>query len=158
MLATDSDTPLVPCILAARRNAARDARAAAREQRRGAPPAPAVSASRARLVALARVPDPRARAGSRETPCLGCVRSALKGMSTGECFDTAGRGARCLRCSHGHKCEPVPEHLQLLARRLVGALVNRASKGKISNLRSAMRVMLELEEEEEEEEEEEDEE
>jgi len=158
MLATDSDTLLVPRILAARRNAACDARAAAREQRCNAPSAPAVSASRAHLVALARVPDPRARAGSRETPCLECVRSALKRMSTGECFDTAGRGARCLRCSHRHKCESVPEHLQLLARRLMGALVNRVSKGKISNLRSAMRVMLKLEKEEKEEEEEEDEE
>jgi len=155
MLATDSDTPLVPRIFAACRNAAYNARAAAWKQCHNAPPAPAVNASRAYLVALARVPDPRARAGFWETLCLRCIRSALKRISTGEYFDTAGYSARCLRCSHRHKCKPVPKHLQLLARRLIDILVNRTSKSKISNLRSAMRIMLKLEKEKEEKEKEE---
>jgi len=135
-------------ILAACRNAAYNAYAAARKQYCNAFPAPAVSASRVYLVALARVPDPRARAGSRETLCLKCVCSALKEMSTGEYFDTAGYNARYLRCFYRHKCKPVSKHLQLLARHFVNILVNCASKNKIFNLRSAMKIILKLEKEE----------
>jgi len=55
----------------------------------------------------------------RHIPCLGCVRSALKGMSIGDCWDTAGKGKRCERCSHGHKCEEVPDDCKALSRRFV---------------------------------------
>jgi len=154
ILATDSDTSLVPRILAACRNAACNARAAVQEQRYSAPSASAVNASRIYLVALARVPDLKARAGSRETLCLKCVCSALKRISTGEYFDTAGCNARCLRCSYRHKCKPVPKHLQLLARRFIDILINRTFKGKISNLRSAIKVIFKLKKEKKEEKEE----
>jgi hypothetical protein len=101
-----------------------------------------------KLARLARSPDSRARAGLRKTPCLGCVRSALKGMSTGECWETAGRGSRCYLCSHGHTCKPVPANLSVLARRLVSVLGDpSSSETKIRNHRVAMRIMLGLEEE-----------
>jgi len=65
-------------------------------------------------------------------------------MSTGEYFDTAGYNAQYLYCFYRHKCKPVSEHFQLLARRLINTLVNCIFKGKISNLRSAIKIMLEL--------------
>ncbi|KAF1938448.1 hypothetical protein EJ02DRAFT_22585 [Clathrospora elynae] len=43
----------------------------------------------------------------RVHPCLGCVRSALAGRSSGECFDQSGGGSRCFRCASGHSCVPV---------------------------------------------------
>lgn len=46
----------------------------------------------------------------RAVPCLGCVKSALAGLSLGECHNVAGSSARrCLRCSAGGSCEPLPE-------------------------------------------------
>ena len=89
MLVIDSNTFLIFCIFAACCNTACNACAAVWKQRYSAPPAPAVSISRVYLVALARVPDLRARAGFRETLCLKCIYSAFKKILTGEYFDTA---------------------------------------------------------------------
>jgi len=125
------DEPLVPVLLAQHAAAAA---AAAKEKEK--------EERRARS---------KARAGLRKTPCLGCVRSALKGMSTGQCWETAGRGARCFRCSQGHTCVAVPAHLSALARRLVGVLVDPSSSDTVKhNHRVAMRIMLSLEQGEDE--------
>jgi len=119
------DKPLVPVLLAQHAAAAA---AAAKEKEK--------EEKRARS---------KARAGLRKTPCLGCVRSALKGMSTGQCWETAGHGARCFRCSQGHTCVAVPAHLSALARRLVGMLVDPSSSDTVKhNHRVAIRIMLSL--------------
>ena len=144
ILATDSDISLVFCIFAACCNAVCNACAAVQKQYYSAFSVSAVSISRVYLVALARVPDPRARAGSRETLCLKCVCSALKEMSTGEYFDTAGCNTRYLRCFYKYKCKSVSKYLQLLARRLISILVNCAFKSKIFNLCLAIKIMLKL--------------
>jgi len=88
----------------------------------------------------------KARAGLRKTPCLGCIRSALKGMSTGQCWETAGRGARCFRCSQGHTCIAMPAHLLALARRLISMLMDLSSSNIIKhNHRMAIKIILFLE-------------
>ena len=62
-------------------------------------------------------------AGRRVDPCLGCVRSALAGKSTGACYNKAGKaGGRCVRCSAGHSCVAAPAALLPVARRLSAAL------------------------------------
>lgn len=38
-----------------------------------------------------------------EQPCLGCLRSALKGKSNGACL--VGKNSRCARCSKGKTCK-----------------------------------------------------
>jgi len=144
MLAINSNTFLIFYILAACCNTAYNTYTAVQKQYYSASPAPAVNASKIYLITLARVPDLKARAGSRETFCLKCIYSIFKEMSTGEYFDTAGYNARYLHCSYRHKCKFISEYLQLLARRLVNILINRVFKGKISNLRSAIKIILEL--------------
>jgi hypothetical protein len=47
--------------------------------------------------------DPKG--GVRAVPYLGCVRSALSGNSTGQCFDAPG-SSRCWLCRSGHRCDP----------------------------------------------------
>jgi len=104
----------------------------------------AINTSRIYLVALTRIPDSKAKAGFRETHCLKCICSAFKKISTGKYFDIADYSARYLRCSYRHKCKSVLKHFQLLARRFVSILVNCTFKSKISNLRSAIRVIFKL--------------
>jgi hypothetical protein len=124
--------PLVP-LLRARRAAKKAAEEEEQKKRRE------------RLVQLVKTQDPRSRAGPRETSCLRCIRSALKGRSTGQCWETAGRGTRCFLCSRGYKCEPVPASLSLLARRLVAVICDpSSSKAVISNYRVTMKIMLGL--------------
>ncbi|KAF2463948.1 uncharacterized protein BDR25DRAFT_382968 [Lindgomyces ingoldianus] len=59
----------------------------------------------------------------RVQSCLGCIKSALAGRSSGECHDSATGGSRCWRCSSGHSCLPLPPVAVVYARRLVAALV-----------------------------------
>ena len=53
----------------------------------------------------------------RQVPCLGCVRSALRGRSDGLCYDTVGGGTRCWRCASGHSC--VRLYVLILSLRLI---------------------------------------
>ncbi|KAI0448341.1 hypothetical protein F5B21DRAFT_510256 [Xylaria acuta] len=141
--------------------------------RSGAAPAPAAAApvaatpsrsprGRARTATPRRERRPRQVVGSgatRETPCLRCVRSALRGRSHGVCEEVAGDGSRCVRCAHGHSCQELPADARRASRALRDALVARAPAARIAALRTTVRTLLELsgagEEEEEEEEEEE---
>ena len=149
MLIINSNIFLIFYIFAARCNTACNAYAAIQKQHYNIFSVSAVNISRVYLVALARVPDSKARAGFRKTFCLKCICSALKKMSTGEYFDTAGYSARYLRCFYRYKCKSVSEHFQLLARRFVNILINCTFKGKISNLCSAIRVIFKLKEKKE---------
>ncbi|KAH8598600.1 hypothetical protein B0O99DRAFT_738803 [Bisporella sp. PMI_857] len=89
-------------------------------------------------------------AGRRVDPCLGCVRSALAGKSTGACYNRAGKaGGRCVRCSAGHSCVAAPAALLPVARRLSAALeATPVVKSRVNKLRGALRVLIEVEEEE----------
>lgn len=75
-------------------------------------------------------------AGSkREVPYLGCVKSALAGLSRGECHNVAGSAARrCLRCSAGGSCEPLPGLAVRSALAFLEALGNDSSY-QVSNSR-----------------------
>ncbi|RYP43671.1 hypothetical protein DL768_009789 [Monosporascus sp. mg162] len=105
----------------------------------------------------ARPPRQRPASGARRAvPCLGCLRSALAGRSTGECFDAAV-GSRCWRCASGHTCTPVyvppaPRELfPLLTTDRSPAVASAAAE--MDRLRAAVRVLLEGGAEEEQEEE-----
>ncbi|KAI1430590.1 hypothetical protein GGR50DRAFT_701436 [Xylaria sp. CBS 124048] len=91
-----------------------------------------------------RAPPPRVSGEVRDPPCLRCVRSALRGRSNGVCEETVGRGARCFRCAHGHKCEVTPPVVAPAASALRDALVRGASQATVDKLRTTVRTMLSL--------------
>lgn len=62
----------------------------------------------------------------RPVPCLGCVRSALAGMSLGDCYSTPGSARRCVRCGQGGTCKPLPDLAVRASLTLVGALAASA--------------------------------
>ncbi|KAF2965833.1 hypothetical protein GQX73_g7713 [Xylaria multiplex] len=120
------------------------------------PRAPAVAASAVLGVVPAPAPArptpttaPRARSAAtglaRETPCLRCVKSALRGRSNGVCVEAVGGGQRCWRCASGHlviRKQNAP--LALCAMRLLIA----RPPARVAQLRTTVRVILELIEEE----------
>ncbi|RYP20483.1 hypothetical protein DL767_009437 [Monosporascus sp. MG133] len=108
-------------------------------------PAPAPPAAPAARPARVRP----ARGARRAVPCLGCLRSALAGRSSGECYDAAV-GSRCWRCASGHTCTQVPAVARAAAVRFVEALENNAPRREVDRLRTAVRVLLEGGKEEEE--------
>ncbi|KAL7624409.1 hypothetical protein AAE478_005973 [Parahypoxylon ruwenzoriense] len=87
----------------------------------GHTPSPIMPETRSSGTSRRARPDP---AGLRDTPCMGCLRSALAGRSTGQCYDTVGNGSRCWRCASGHSCLPVPEGVTSMARNFVSARVS----------------------------------
>ncbi|RYP55210.1 hypothetical protein DL768_000204 [Monosporascus sp. mg162] len=99
-----------------------------------APPAPNTPA---------RPPRQRpARGARRAEPCYGCLRSALAGRSTGECFDAAV-GSRCWRYASGYTCTPVLANARPTAVRFVKALQNDALRREVDRFRAAVRMPLE---------------
>ncbi|RYP27091.1 hypothetical protein DL768_011338 [Monosporascus sp. mg162] len=84
----------------------------------------------------ARPPRSRsARGKCRAVPCLGCLRSALAGCSTGECFDAAV-GSRCWRCAFSFA------NVRPFVVRLVKVFENEALRRDIDRLRASIRVLL----------------
>ncbi|KAI1827724.1 hypothetical protein F4861DRAFT_535928 [Xylaria intraflava] len=79
----------------------------------------------------------------RETPCLGCVFSALAGCSTGKC-ENAVTGNRCVRCSDGHQCKPLPVEAGRAARALRDAREAGREDLSVRDLRITIRVLLEF--------------
>ncbi|KAF2469087.1 uncharacterized protein BDR25DRAFT_51002 [Lindgomyces ingoldianus] len=71
--------------------------------RQPAPPTP----RRRPLPAPASTPRRPPPGALRAQSCLGCIKSALAGRSSGECHDSATGGSRCWRCSSGHSCLPL---------------------------------------------------
>ncbi|KAF1945178.1 hypothetical protein EJ02DRAFT_451744, partial [Clathrospora elynae] len=84
----------------------------------------------------------------RVHPCLGCVRSALAGRSSGECFDQSGGGSRCFRCASGHSCVPASALAAPIAAKFLAALQGGAPESQLRKLRIALRVVLEASAEE----------
>lgn len=66
----------------------------------------------------------------RDIACLGCVKSALKGRSAGDCWNHSGKGERCLRCDDGHVCLDTPSSIHAPARRLTELLL-KDKKSKV---------------------------
>jgi hypothetical protein len=71
---------------------------------------------------------PRAQGARRAVPCAGCVRSAIAGRSTGECFDNKSGGDRCFRCASGHTCRALPSAAASACIKFVDARINNAPK------------------------------
>ena len=53
----------------------------------------------------------------RDEECVGCLRSALAGCSSGRCYDVAvGSSSRCARCQRSsHACRPIPDYVKAAA-------------------------------------------
>ncbi|KAF1938979.1 hypothetical protein EJ02DRAFT_457406, partial [Clathrospora elynae] len=79
----------------------------------------------------------------RVHPCLGCVRSALAGRSSGECFNQSGGGSWCFRCASGHLCVPASALAAPIAAKFLAALQGGAPESQLRKLRIALRVVLE---------------
>ena len=62
-------------------------------------------------------------------PCVACVRSAIAGRSSGECFDNKSDGNRCFRCSSGHTCRALPAAAVAVCTRFVNARIAGALCG-----------------------------
>ncbi|CAG1968824.1 unnamed protein product [Fusarium graminearum] len=63
-------------------------------------------AARERQLASAADAAENVAAVRRAVPCLGCLNSALAGVSSGECWDHPGKH-RCERCELGGSCRPI---------------------------------------------------
>ncbi|KAF2475028.1 uncharacterized protein BDR25DRAFT_113610 [Lindgomyces ingoldianus] len=81
-------------------------RAAALRGRAARKPAPSTPRRRP-LPGPASTPRRPPPGALRVQSCLGCIKSALAGRSSGECHDSATGGSRCWRCSSGHSCLPL---------------------------------------------------
>ena len=86
----------------------------------------------------------RAQGARRAVPCVGCVRSAIAGRSSGECFDNKSGGNRCFRCSSGHICRALPTAAAAICTKFVNARINRAPRGVILPFPSLATVDLML--------------
>ncbi|KAF1935086.1 hypothetical protein EJ02DRAFT_439461 [Clathrospora elynae] len=90
---------------------------------------------------------PSSRRGAPGTlrvhPCLGCVRSALAGRSSGECFDQSGGGSRCFQCASGHSCIPASALAAPIAAKFLALLQGSAPELQLRKLRIALHVVLE---------------
>jgi hypothetical protein len=97
-------------------------------------------ASRARTTSKARSTSTPGRSRTparelgplRDTPCLGCVRSALAGRSNGACYDNKAGGRRCYRCSSGHNCRPVPPAAAPVCSKFIDELQSGTSSASVS--------------------------